>query len=185
MSNPFTDQLMAAMKSGDYSAVLGSNATVLLNYHDMAVKPTEDGAFHVEVLCLLQPISIQRGSFDPQLDQSFRSSELPVASTVRMPFETCCRLELEVVFFGPFTPATPLPFFQNLVGAKDGDFVRQNWRYDRRNETRGFGQPERCGCSLSVPRRAVKVPAGFKLVWIVWLDDEVVTVVDERNNRMI
>jgi len=185
MINPFSDQLMAAMKSGDYSAVLGSNATVLLNYHDVAVKPNEDGAFHVEVLCLLQPISIQRGSFVSQLDQSFRSSELPVASTVRMPFETCCRLKPEVVFFGPFTPATPLPFFQNLVGAKNEDFVRQNWRYGRRNEVRCFGQPERGGCSLSVPRRALTVPAGFKLVWIVSLDDEVVTVVDERNNRLI
>jgi len=185
VSNPFTDQLMAAINSGDYSAVLGSNATVLLNYHDMAVKPTEDGAFRVEVLCLLQPISIQRGSFGPQLDQSFRSSELPVTSTVRMPFETCCRLEPEVVFFGPYTSATPVPFFKDLVGAKDEDFVRQNWRYGRRNNVRGFGQPDRGGCLLSVPRSALKIPSGFKLAWIVWLDDKVVTVVDELNNQLI
>lgn len=185
MSNPFTDQLMDAIKSGDYSAVLSSNATVFLNYHDMAVKPTEDGAFHVEVLCVLQPNSIQRGSFGPQLDQSFQSSELPVASTVRTPFETCCRLEPEVVFFDPFTPTVPLAVFQNLVGARNTDFVRQNWRYGRRNHLRGFGQPERVGCSLSLPRSAMKVPAGFKLVWIVWLDDEVVTVVDERNKQLI
>ena len=102
-----------------------------------------------------------------------------------MPFETCCRLELEVVFFGPFTPATPLAYFLNLVGAKNEDFVRQNWRYGRRNEVRGFGQPERSGCLLSIARGAMKIPPGFKLVWIVWLDDEVVTVVDERNNRLI
>lgn len=185
MSNSFTDQLIAAIQSGDFSSVLGSNATVLINYHDMVVKPSEDGAFHLEVLCLLQPASIQRGSFGPQLDQFFGSSELPVPSTVRMPFETCCRLEPEVVFFDPFTPAAALPFFQQLVGAKIEKFVRQNWRYGRRNEVRGFGQPERTGCSLAIPRSAVNVPSGFKLVWIIWIDDEVVSVVDERNNQLI
>jgi hypothetical protein len=119
-----------------------------------------------------------------QPDQSFKSSELPVASTVTTPFETCCRLEPEVVFFGPFTPAIPLPFFQNLVGGMDDDFVRKNWRYGRRNQVPGFGQPERVGCSLWVPRKALKIPHGFKLAWIVWLDDEVVTVVDEHNNLL-
>jgi len=182
MNNSVTDQLVAATESGDYSAILGQSAEVLLNYHDMAVKPDENGVFHVEVLCVLQPASNQWGSFDLQLDQSFKSSELPVASTVTTPFETCCRLEPEVVFFGPFTPAIPLPFFQNLVGGMDDDFVRQNWRYGRRNQVRGFGQPERVGCSLWVPRKALKIPHGFKLAWIVWLDDEVVTVVDEHNN---
>lgn len=185
MSNTITEQLIEAIKSNDYSAVLCSNPVVLLNYHDMAVKPTEDGSVHVEVLCILQPASNQWGSFGPQLDQSFRSSELPAASTVRTPFETCCRLEPEVVFFGPFTPAIPLPFFQNIVSAKNADFVRQNWRYGRRNEIRGFGQPERCGCSLSVSRKVLKTPSGFKLAWIVWMDGNVVTVVDERNNRLI
>lgn len=185
ISNSFTDQLIAAIQTDDYSAVLGSNATVLLNYHDVAVKPTEDGECHVEVLCLLQPISMPRGSFNPQMDQLFRSSELPVASTVRTPFETCCRLKLQMVFFDLFTPATPLPFFQNLVGAKKEDFVRQNWRYGRRNETRGFGRPERRGCSLSVPKSAVNVPVGFKLAWIIWLDEKIVSVVDEHNNQLI
>jgi hypothetical protein len=184
MSNPITDQLISAMKSGDYSAVLGSNLMVLLNYHDVAVKPSDDGTFHVEVLCLLQPSSNNWGSFGPQPDQSFRSSQLPLASTVTTPFETCCRLEPEAVFFGPFTPATPLSFFQSMVGAKNNDFVQQNWRYGRRNDFRGFGEPERCGCSLAVPRRAVKIPSGFKLVWIIWLDGDIVNVVDERNNRL-
>ena len=185
MSNPVTDQLIAAIESGDYSDVLGSNEMVLLNYHDMAMKPTEDGVVHVEVLCLLQPMSTRMESVGPQLDQSFRSSELPVPATVRTPFETCCRLEPEVQFLGSFTPAIPLPFFQNLVGAKNEDFDRRNWRYSRRNSVRRFGLPKRCGCSLSLPRKSLNIPPGFKLAWIVWLDDEIVTVVDERNNRMI
>lgn len=182
--NPFTDQLMASIKSGDYSAVFGSNATVMLSYHDMAVNPTEDGLSEVEVLCLLQPTSNQWGFFGPQLEQSFRSSELPVASTVRTPFETCCRLDPEVVFLGPFTPAKPLSFFQNFVGAKDDVFVRQNWRYGRRHDFQLFGQPEREGCSLSVARRALKVPSGLKLAWMIWVDGETVAFVDERNNRL-
>lgn len=185
MSNTITDQIIEAINSNDYSHVLGSNPVVLLNYHDVAVKPTEDGSVHVEVLCLLQPASTQWGSFGPQLEQFFLSSELPTASQVRTPFETCCRLEPEVVFFGPFTPATPLPFFQTLVGAKNDDFVRQNWCYSRRNEVRGFGLHERRGCSLSISRKALKIPSGLKLVWIVWMDGNVVTVVDEHNNQLI
>jgi len=183
-SDPFTDQLITAVQSGNFSTVLVSNETMLLNYHDVAVKPNGDGAIRIEVLCLLQEISAQRGSFNPQLDQSFRSSELPVVAKVRTLSETCCRLDVEMVLFGPFTPAIPLPTFQTLVGVKDKDFLQKNWRYGRRNEARGFGQPERGGCSLSIPRSAVKVPSGFKLVWIVWMNDAVVTVVDEHNNKL-
>ena len=139
ITNPVTDQLMAAIESGDYSAVLGSNATVLLNYHDMAVNATEDGTDHVEVLCLLPPVSQRRGFFAPQLEQFFRSSELPAPRMATTPFETCCRLSPKVVFFGAFTPAIPFPPFQMIVGTKAENFVRQNWRYGRRNGVRGFG----------------------------------------------
>jgi hypothetical protein len=185
MSNPVTDQLLAAIKSEDYSAVFGSNPFALLNYHDMVANSTEGGAEHIEVLCLLQPASNQRGLSGRQLEQSFLSSEMPVASTVSTPFETCCRLQPEIVFFGPFTPPAPIQFFQSLLGVRNGDFVRKHWRFGRRNESPGFGQPAREGCSLSVPRSALKIPPGFKLVWIVWVDGKVVTVVDERNNQLL
>lgn len=184
MSNPVTDQLIAAIKSGDYSAVLGASATVLLNYHDTAVKTTNNGADYVEVLCVLQPTSQQRGFFAPKLEQLFRSSELPVPRMATTPFETCCRLSPKVVFFGAFTPAVPFPFFQRIVGAKDEDFVRINWRYGRRNGVRGFGQANREGCSLSVARKALKVPREFKLAWIVRLNGEIVAFVDEHNNPL-
>lgn len=185
VSNSFTDQIIAAIESVDYSDVFSSDAMVMLNYHDIAVKPTDDGTSYVEVLCLIQPTSTLRQAFSPRLGNFFRSSELPQSSTVMTPFETCCRLIPEVMFFGSFTPAIPLSFFQNLVGAKADDFVRQNWRYGRRNKFLGFGQPERIGCSLSVPRKALKMPSGFKLVWLVRVNYEIVTIVDEHNNRLI
>ncbi len=156
-----------------------------MNYHDVAVKPTEDGANHLEVLCLLQPALKKKGFFLPMPKHSFRSSELPIPLMEPTAVETCCRLEPEPVFFGDFTPAIPLPFFQMLVGAKDEDFVRQNWRYSRRNKIRGFGQPEREGCSLRVARKALMIPSGFKLTWIVWLNGEVAAFVDEYNNSLI
>jgi hypothetical protein len=183
--NPVSDQLLTAIVSGNYSSALGSNATVLLNYHDIAVRSTKLGACHVEVLCVLYPFSNQWGSAPPKLGQFFWSSRLPLPLTINTPFETCCRLHPEVVFFNTFTPAIPLPFFQMLVAAKNEDFVRINWRYGRRNQDRGFGLPEREGCSLTVARKALKIPPGFKLAWIVWLDEEVVAFVDERNNRII
>jgi hypothetical protein len=185
ISNPITDQFLAAIDSGDYSAVLGSNTTVLLSYHDMAVKPAEDGANHLEVLCLLQPASKKKAFFAPEPTQLFRSSQLPMPLLEPVPVETCCRLEPEVVFFGDFTPSIPLPFFQMLVGAKDKDFVRQNWRYARRNSVNGFGQPEREGCSLSVARTALAIPSGFKLAWLIWLNGKTVAFVDEHNNPLI
>lgn len=185
MKSSFTDQLMAATKSGDYSAALGLNTTVLLNYHDMAARPKGNGISHIEVLCLLMPTSIEWGSFGTELVQSFCSSELPLVKTIRTPFETCCRLKPEVVFFDPFTPAIPLTFFQNLVGANDNDFVRQNWRYGRRNEVGSVGLPERTGCTLSVSRKAMKIPSGLKLAWLVWIDSKVVAFVDEQNNQLI
>lgn len=156
---------------------------MLLNYHGIAAKPSANQAHYVEVLCLLQPVSDQWGSFHPQLDQSLRSSQLPEPSIVKGPFETCCRLEPEEVFFGAFTPAIPLSFFQHLVGAKTEDFVRHNWRYGRRSQIGQLGLPKNEGCSLSVPRKALKIPSGLKLVWLIKLDDEVVALVDERNNR--
>jgi len=125
------------------------------------------------------------GSFGPKLDQTFRSSELPVPLMVSTPFETCCRLDPEVLFFGAFTPPIVLPFFQNLVEAKTEAFVRQNWRYGRRNKSLGFGQPERGGCSLSIARTALKIPSGFKLAWIIWIDEGVAAFVDEHNNKLM
>ena len=183
--NSFTDQVLAAIKSGNFSAALGLNATAILNYHDMVAKPNGEGLSHVEVLCLLMPASGPSGSVRPQLDQSFWSSEIPVVKTVRLPFETCCRLEPEVVFLDSFTPAIPLPFFQNLVGASGKDFIRQNWRYGRQNEVGGMGLPERTGCTLSIPRKAIKIPSGFKLAWMVWVNGKIVAFVDERNNRLM
>jgi hypothetical protein len=91
----------------------------------------------------------------------------------------------EVVFFNPYTPAIPLAFFQKLVGANDSDFVRDNWRYGRRNEVVGFGHPERAGCALSIPRKALKVPHRFKLAWLIWIDSKIVAFVDEQNNRLM
>lgn len=183
MENSYTDQLISAIETGDYSVVLGSNETVVLNYHDLAVNASEDGVHHIEILCLLAPASNQWGPFRPQLEQSFWSSELPRESTVKMPFETCCRLKIKCVFFDSFTPATPLLFFQNLVGAEEKDFIRQNWRYGRRNSIRGFGRPERSGCSLSISRKVLNIPSGFKLAWIIWFNGKIEAFVDEYNNR--
>jgi hypothetical protein len=183
--NPITDQLMAAVKSADFSTVLGKGETLLLNYHDVAVRPDEERTNHLEVLCVLQPASKKKGFFPPTPAQTFRSSESPNPIMDPAPVETCYRLLPEVVFFGHFTPSVPLPFFKMLVGAKDEDFVRHVWRWSRRDTTPRFGQPEREGCSLSVARTAIEIPSGHKLTWIVWLDGELVAFVDENNNSLL
>lgn len=183
--NALTEKLLAAVNSGDFSAALTKADTVLLNYHDNRVNATEDGAVHLEVLCVMMPVGKKRGYFSPKLEQSFSSREAPrpVASTT--PLETCCRLKPNVVFFGSYTPAVPLPFFQAMIGALESDFVRENWRVGRCHQLRGFGQPQQEGCSLAIARRAVKVPSGLKLAWMVWLDGNLSAFVDEHNVAMI
>jgi hypothetical protein len=183
-SNPITDQLMTAISSGDYSAVFGSSSTVLINYHDMVGASEAEGVKHIEVLCLLQAASAKRSFFTPELQQVFRSSELPVPLTTNTSLETCCRLRPQIAFFGVFTPPIPLPSFRTVVGAEHAQFVQQCWRHSRRNDVRRFGQPLREGCALSIDRRALKIPTGFKLAWIVWLNEDVVAFVDENNNRL-
>jgi hypothetical protein len=183
--NPVTERLLAAIESGDFSAVLTKADTVLLNYHDNRVNADEDGATHVEVLCVMLPTSKKRGFFAPKLEQTFLSRELPRPAASTTPVETCCRLEPRVVFFGSYTPAIQLPMFQTMVGAKESDFVRQTWRIGRRHQLRGFGQPQQEGCSLSIPRKSVKVPAGLKLAWMVWLDGNLTAFVDEHNGSLI
>jgi len=183
--NPHTEELFAAIESGDFSSVLTSNEKVLLNYHEMAVRPTEDGRDYLEVLCFIQPSSGECGFGSSRIQHSFCSAELPKSSGIIATLETCTRLEPAQVFFGAFTPAIQLSSFQGLVGAKDEDFQRKNWRFGRRNEHQGFGNPEREGCMLSVTRNAIKIPSGFKLSWIVWINDQVVTIIDEHNNKLM
>lgn len=184
-ANPLTEQLLVAVDSGDFSSVLTKADTVVLNYHDTSIKKTEDGAIHLEVLCVLMPAAKKRGFFSPKLEQAFSSRELPRPATSTTPFETCCRLEPDVLFFGSYTPAIPLPIFQSIVGAKESDFIRENWRTGRRHRLRGFGQPQQDGCSLSIPRKSVKVPAGFKLAWLIWLDGALSAFIDEHNATLI
>jgi hypothetical protein len=177
-ANSVTDKLFAAMESGDYSQALGSNRTVLLNYRDTVMKTSRDGIWYLEVICVLQPL---HGSFHVPLEQTFRSSQLPVA-TISQSLETCVRLLPEIVFFGSFTPSIPTPFFKSLTRTNDQDFVRRNWRRSRQNVYQ-IGLPERSGCSLSIRRNALRIPSEYKLAWLVWLNDELVAFIDEHNNQ--
>lgn len=184
-ANPVTAQLLAAIDTGDFSTVLTATESLLLNYHDNVVKKDENGAIHIQVLCVMVPSARKRGLFAPRLEQSFTSREIPRPTVVKNPLETCCHLEPNVVFFGTYTPAIPLPTFQAMTGAKDADFIRENWRTGRRHQFRAFGQPQQEGCSLSIPRQFVKTPAGFKFAWMIWVDGNLSAFVDEHNNSLI
>lgn len=184
-SNPLSDQLLRAVETDDFSNIFGAGNLVTLNYHEMVVRKEQSGMDEIEVLCLLQPNLPQQEVIGPKPIQKFRSSEFPQPHTAKNPFETCCHLEPEVVFFDTFTPAIPHPFFRDLVKASDNDFIRENWRFGRRNELRGLGIAERSGCSLSIPRNVLNIPSNMKLVWLVWFNRELVVAMDDRNNRLI
>ena len=72
-----------------------------------------------------------------------------------------------------------------MIGAKESDFQRINWRNGRSSDMRYFGRPIQEGCLLAVKRSAVRLPEGKKLAWILRKDGEVVTMIDSQNNRLV
>jgi hypothetical protein len=185
VKHSFTDELLHAIDTDDFSTVFASTDVVMLNYLDAAINPNQTGTTLIEVLCLLLPADDAMGLFNPQINHSFRSRELPKISAEKSPNETCLRLIPEPAFFGTFTPAVPLPSFLDSTGTKESDYLRQTWRWSRSTELKGFGQPDRQGCALSVPRSALTIPPQFKLAWLFWVDDQIAALVDDQNNRML
>ena len=82
------------------------------------------------------------------------------------------------------TPAFPLPSFAKLIGANDSDFSRVNWRNGRSTDSYCLGRPKKEGCLLGVKRKAVHIPSGKALGWIIRMNGELITMIDSQNNKL-
>jgi len=184
-ANPLTDQLRRAIKINDFSNIFGPDENMILHYIDMAVREDDGGLDHIEVLCLLQPNVGQPGILGPKPKQKFKSNELAHFTSLTTPFETCSYLEPKLTFLGSLTPSIPLPNFKDVVGITDNDYIRENWRFGRRNSSPGFGLAENSGCSLSVSKNKINIPVNLKLVWLVWINQKLVSGIDNYNNKLI
>ena len=181
------DAMIAAITANkNYAGAIGNEELYFLNYHEVAKSSEGESWTIIEVLAVVVPISkVARGLFSPTGPSSFSSKELPDLRSAATQNETCCSVSPDFAFFGPFTPAVPLPSFTEKIGAKGSDYQRINWRNGRSSEMHYFGRPIREGCLLAVKRSAVRLPEGKKLAWIIRKDGEVVSMVDTQNNRLV
>lgn len=183
--NAVLARLLAAMPKRDFRGVFRDSEHCLLHLRSLFIARDET-VRTVETLAVMVPGHLrQRGFFPPKLTSVFRSSDLPETASAGGPQETCSRLRPEHAFFGPFTPAAPLPDFVRLTGADQDAFVRQTWRHGRRHQLRRFGLPAQEGCTLLMKSAAVKLPPGKKLAWMIWLDGQLAGMVDEGNNQLL
>lgn len=180
------DAMIAAITADkDYSSAIGNEEFYFLNYNEVARSSEDEGWTIIEVLAVVIPTSnFIRGLFSPTGPTSFSSKQFPNLRSTTTHYETCCSVSPDFAFFGSFTPAVSVPSFTEMIGAKEIDYQRINWRNGRSSDMRYFGRPIQEGCLLAVRRSAVRLPEGKKLAWIIRKDGEVVTMVDSQNNRV-
>jgi hypothetical protein len=177
--------IINAISEKNYADAIGDSEFYFLNYHEITERG-QDGRSYIEVIAVVVPASLmRRGFFTPSADTFFSSRKMPSCSSVSPSHETCCRLELDFAFFGSFTPALPLQTFTELINAKEGDYLRVNWRNGRSSDMRYWGLPLQEGCLLAVKRTAVCLPEGNKMAWIIRVDGEIVTMIDLQNNQLV
>lgn len=181
------DAVLKAISSGkDYSDAIGDEEFFFLDYQEMTERGKNGNMVYIEVLAVVVPsLSVRERFFLPSLKKSFSSKELPNFSSGTTYHETCWHLKPDFAFFGSFTPGFPLPIFKELIKAKDNDFFRVNWRNGKSNEVYSCGRPVQEGCLLAIKRSAVQLPKDQKLVWILRVNKEIVTVVDSQNNKLV
>jgi len=181
------DAMIAAISSRkDYAGAIGNDEFYFLNYHEITKNREGQSWTIIEVLAVVIPVSNnRRGLFPPTGLPSFSSKQFPNPRSTTTHYETCCSVSPDFAFFGSFTPAVPSPSFTEMIGAKESDYQRINWRNCRSSDMRYFGRPIQEGCLLAVRRSAVRLPEGKKLAWIIRKDGEVVTMVDSQNNRLV
>ena len=184
--SPANAVLKAVSSGKDYRGAIGDEDYFFLAYNEMTEFGNDGNMAHLEVLAVLVPSLSFKGSlFLPSLNKSFKSKEIPNFNSGTTYHETCWHLEPDFVYFGSFTPGFPLPIFKDFLKAKETDFYRVNWRNGRSDDFRFFARPVQEGCLLALKRKAVKLPDGKKLAWIIRMNGETVTVVDSLNNQLI
>lgn len=176
-------------KHKDYSAAIGCDDSYYLNYFECLIDQEPDKLDNtgriVEILAVVIPSSFEaQRAVQTAKAASFGSTTYPNFSITKNTGPTCLHLAPEHAQFGTFTPAFAWPPFIELIKAEGRDFTRINWREGRSHKVQDAGRPEREGCLLAVKRSALTLPAGMKLVWIISLDNESVTVVDSTGKSL-
>ncbi|HDX8333745.1 TPA: trypsin-like peptidase domain-containing protein [Raoultella ornithinolytica] len=83
--------------------------------------------------------------------------------------DTCANVEALPAYFGSFTPAIPTTHFMQITGATSSNLKRNWWKSGRLKE-KYEGAPFNEGCYLSIDANALRLPHGFKLIWVFELD---------------
>ncbi len=175
---------LSATGPPNHSVLIGDSSNYYLHYREFS-EDAHNVPHDIEILAVTIPSATRRRSFFlPEIEAVFRSTERPISERETLPHETCYHVQPEVTLFGAFTAAHPTPRFADLASCDSQEFTRTNWRIGRSCEFQYFGRPLREGCLLSVRKSAISLPDDQKLAWIVTVDGEVQTMIDEDNNEL-
>ncbi len=157
----------------------------LIRIHHIEMFEIEDEFRELEINTVLTSEYNGYMPIPPSAEAKFSTVELPAQKARLDSNNTCYFVDPKSAFFGIFTPAIPTASFKNAVGAKDNDFKRTNWKVGRSDHCKGPGRPHTQGASLSIRRGALNLRPGYRLAWIVSIDDQIVDAFGwpERGSR--
>lgn len=178
--------LVDTIENGNCSSgTIDGSDYYFLNYHGISHTGEKEIIVHTEVLAVVIPNSDNCQPPPFSIKNSFTSSERPDFLTETHSHETCYRLRPELTLFGPFTPPYPLQSFKDLTGAKESDFYRVTWKNSRTNDFRFNGLPLQEGCLLAILKKAVCLPDGKQLAWLIFENSKLITIIDSQNRTLV
>lgn len=184
------EAIIDALEAGtDFRNVIGYSDFLYLHYCEGILEQDEKklvkkGRF-IDILAVVieNPFAIHE-TLQSAFAASFTSREYPNFDIRNQTGATCLRFVPDFAFLGSFTPAFPFPAFSDMVGANVDDFNQSSWRDGRSYEVGDIGRSEREGCFLSIKKSAIQLPQSKKLIWVIYLDNNLFAIVDMYNNRM-
>lgn len=175
-------EMIKLINAGDYKNVIGTAESYYLHYFETLIYEDDTGIENkpsfIEVLAFVVSDREKTQTFNAAMASSFASREYLDFSANDGIGPTCVHLKPQFAFFGSFTASFVTPSFARLIGSSGYDFKRVNWQDGRSYKVGDLGRPEFEGCHLTVKRSAVRLPEGMRMVWLIKLNNEVMTAVD-------
>lgn len=153
--------------------VINDGHSTLLNYQEVINHEDINHGMQIDIIAV---VTSNYNGYQPNIpgDNSLFSSTSYINEIKGVPdYETCYRVDPVIAFLGSFTPAIPTTSFLKLTGAKQGNFIRKNWKEGRSSDPVRSGRPLAEGCLLAVKLNALRLPTGYKLAWIFKVNGEI------------
>jgi hypothetical protein len=134
-----------------------------------------EGHVQVDVIAFLRPNG-GGFAFPPSMEASFESTQLP-RPAAHDPAVVCAFAKPRVAYFGSLTPAILQPSFAEQLGAPASAIHRSTW-YDWSQVDGDDRIYARESAALSVSKRSLRLPDGYRLAWVVRFDGKTVGTIN-------